>query len=61
MEVKKVIRIITDGVEEQQFILSRFPQAYWNIDYNKTTFYIDSKYEKDIVKAVKEWRKRSKK
>ena len=61
MKIKKAIKITTESYEEQQFILKRFPAAWWLepeglLDGKLiTVFYLDSKYTNEATEAVREW------
>jgi Ni,Fe-hydrogenase I cytochrome b subunit len=60
MKVRKVIEITTENYEEQSFILTKFPKAWWNvIGPNVVKFYLPLTNESDmhIVESVlQEWR-----
>ncbi len=61
MKIKTVVEIQTKSLAEEQFILTRFPEAYWvtGRELGKTTFYIDSKYTNKATKAVREWKEKT--
>ena len=57
MKATNKIELITDTYEEQQFILSRFPDSFWFVEEeNKTRFYICKSKENDVDSAIREWR-----
>jgi len=60
MKAKKVIELVTETYSEQQFILSRFPEAYWNVTgKNRTIFYLPVSKEDLVEKTLKEWNERN--
>ena len=66
MKIKSVIQIRTESIEEEQYILKKFPQAYWvtaagiNSSRDMTTFYLESKYANEAVEVVREWKEKTK-
>ena len=57
MKIRKMVEIITDSFEEQQFILSRFPDSFWFVEGdNKTRFYISALQEGKAIAALNEWK-----
>jgi len=63
MNYKLVVRISTDSYEEEQFILTRFPEAYWtpNVRREGTTFYLPADRESDVQKVINEYKELKKK
>jgi len=66
MKIEKVIKISTETLAEEQFILNRFPEAYWVSGsgfggQGKTTFYLEPKYEKEAAMSIREWEVRNSK
>ena len=63
MKIKNAIKITTESYEEQQFILKRFPTAWWVepeglLDGKLiTVFYVDSRYTNEATEALREWTK----
>lgn len=61
MKIRKMVEIITETYEEQQFILSRFPNSFWFVEDDennlyKTRFYISELKQTEAVAALNEWR-----
>lgn len=57
MKIRKMVEIITDSFEEQQFILSRFPDSFWFVEGdNKTRFYISAMKQNEAIEALNEWK-----
>lgn len=57
MKHKQVIELVAETYEEEQFILNRFPDAYWypsNAQGN-TVFYISVENKNDVEKVVDEY------
>jgi hypothetical protein len=52
MKHKIVIEIITENYAEQQFILSRFPEAFWRVPVGERTIF-HLPYEKDVNEKVR--------
>jgi len=60
MKVKRVVEVTTSSYQEEQFILSRFPESLWFPFYEKRKFYIDEDRFQEVVDAVEEFNERSK-
>lgn len=58
MKIRKMVEITTETYEEQQFILSRFPNSFWFVeeDVNKTRFYISELKSSEAISALNEWK-----
>lgn len=55
MKLRRVIEVRTYDYNEQQFILSRFPESLWfEIDGNYV-FYIDEEKISEVVDTVDEY------
>ena len=63
MKHKSVIQIITESYEEEQFILGKFPEAWWTTTQKvgHTTFYVSELREGEVKEAINEYKERSKK
>ena len=60
MKTQKLIAITTDNYAEEQYILSKFPGAWWfNRGVGKNTFYVPENREKEVEEALKEWKEKS--
>jgi hypothetical protein len=60
MKTTKLIQIIVDNYDEQQYLLSNFPEAYWFIDIEeKTRFQLPASMENDINIVLNEWQKKN--
>jgi hypothetical protein len=57
MITENVIAITAQTYEEEQFLLTKFPNSYWFLKDGQDfhTFMINSKKEQDVIKAVTEW------
>lgn len=55
MKLRRVVEVVAFTNEEQQFILSRFPESVWfELDGN-VRFYIDEEKIAELVDAVDEY------
>jgi len=57
MKVKAVVEIFTESYAEEQFIMSRFPGAWFTptSEHGKTLFYVPyTQYEK-VKESINEW------
>ena len=53
MEMKQVIQITTNGNIEEQYILEKFPEAFWIPFHGGTNFFLPwSEGEKTKLKAL---------
>ena len=61
MKIQKLIAITTDNYAEEQYILTRFPGAWWyhRGDVGKNTFYVPQNREKEVKEALKEWKEKN--
>jgi len=58
MKVKKSVKIIADSYEEEQFLMEKFPDAWWDAsNWEKTIFYLPRAKEKEAKEALKEFKK----
>ena len=55
MKLRRVVEVKVTSYEEQQFILTRFPDAIWMVDGTNTRFYLDEEKIAEIVDAVDEF------
>jgi uncharacterized protein (UPF0303 family) len=55
MKLRRVIEVVAFTHDEQQFILSRFPESVWFELDDKIRFYIDEEKIADVVDAVDEY------
>lgn len=62
MKHRAVIEVVTNSIEEEQFILNRFPDAVWvALKEEKTLFYIPYYQYNSVKKSVEEWNKKNEK
>lgn len=57
MKYKRIIEIISESEFEDQFIMQKFPSAWWNRSagfHSKTTFYIPVSEEMAVKEAYNE-------
>ena len=60
MKLNHVIEIVTETYEEQQFILDKFPTAWWEVrSTNETRFYIPKKQGKRLQEVINEFEERT--
>lgn len=63
MKFKKEISITTENYNEEQFILTRFPEAVWIAVGGKTgdgtIFYVPEKRINDVLEALSEWKEKN--
>jgi hypothetical protein len=61
MKAKNVVQVITETYDEQQFILSRFPESFWFVEEeDRTRFYIPVGRQEEVYKTIIEWHERNK-
>ena len=59
MKIEKVVRVKTDSMAEEQFLLTRCPGAVWYppLGFNQgATFFFDEKEEGKVRAIVYEWK-----
>ncbi len=59
MKHKKVIQIIAETYEEEQYLLNEFPEAWWDSRGGKIVFSISLEQEGKVNEAIHEYKKRS--
>lgn len=60
MKHRAVIEVETNSIEEEQFILNRFPSAKWiALREERTLFYIPYHEYTNVKKTVNEWREKN--
>ena len=58
MKLKSVLEITTDSYVEQQYILTKFPQARWlTLDESLTKFYVPYELYSEVKNVITEWEK----
>ncbi len=60
MKHKKVIQIIAETYYEEQYILLRFPEAWWDDRSGETVFSIPLEQEEQVHEVMKEYKERIK-
>ena len=59
MKYQRMVEIVTVTYEEQQFILNRFPDAWWYVvDVNTTKFYVPVSKEHLVQEAYNDFREK---
>jgi len=59
MKHKLVIEIITESYEEEQYILMKFPDAWWysgNSKGGNTVFYLPASSEEIVQEVITKWK-----
>ncbi len=61
MKYQRVVEIVTESYEEEQFILNKFPEACWYASGPKTNtvFYLPVSKEHAVQEAYNEYKARS--
>lgn len=59
MKYKTVIEVITESYAEEQYILSKFPNASWIPYIEKIIFYIPYSQYSEVVRALYEWKEQN--
>jgi hypothetical protein len=58
MKLRSILEITTNSYIEQQYILSKFPQARWlTLDESLTKFYVPYELYSEVKTAIQEWEK----
>ena len=60
MKHKKVIQVIAENYEEEQFMLNRFPEAWWDDRSGRMVFSISEDKEFEVQQAINEYKERVK-
>ena len=60
MKHKKVIQVIAENYEEEQFMLHKFPEAWWDDRSGRMVFSISEKKENEVKEAINEYKERKK-
>ena len=61
MKYQRKIEIVTESYDEEQFILNKFPEAWWQvIDSDKTRFLVPVSKEHLVQEAYDEYKERKK-
>ena len=61
MKHKKVIEVIAENYQEEQFMLNRFPEAWWDDRSGRMVFSISEDKESEVQQAINEYKERVKK
>jgi hypothetical protein len=60
MKCRRVVEILTESYEEQQFILEKFPGLWWEMRGENTVFYTTEERLEEINIAISEYERMSK-
>ena len=60
MKQKKVIQVIAENYQEEQFMLTRFPDAWWDDRSGLMVFSISEDKEFEVQQAINEYKERVK-
>jgi len=60
MKHKKVIQVIAENYQEEQFMLNRFPEAWWDDRSGLMVFSISEDKEFEVQQAINEYKERVK-
>ena len=60
MKHKKVIQVIAENYQEEQFMLNRFPEAWWDDRSGQMVFSISEDKEFEVQQAINEYKERVK-
>jgi len=55
MKKRQVIEIVTETYEEEQFIVSRFPEAWWECKGDNIVFILPLNLELEVMEALEEF------
>jgi hypothetical protein len=59
MKTRSIIEVETKSIEEEQYVLNRFPGAIWVALENRTKFYIPYVEYNVVQEMVNEWEKQN--
>lgn len=60
MKHKTVIQITAESYEEEQYLLNKFPEAWWDDRQGLTVFYIPTTKMDQVTEVVNEYKERKK-
>ena len=60
MKHKTVIQITAESYEEEQYLLNKFPEAWWDDRQGVTVFYVSELRDGEVRKAINEYKERKK-
>lgn len=61
MKIRKMIEILTENYDEQQFVLERFPNAWWSVlDSNNTKFFVPENKINYVLESMRIWKEQRK-
>ena len=60
MKHKKVLQVIAENYAEEQFMLNRFPEAWWDDRSGRMVFSISLEQEDQVNKAINEYKEQVK-
>lgn len=61
MKYKTCYEVIAENYEEEQFLLSRFPESIWFITEKHVKFFIPKQDKQKIIESIGEWKEQKKK
>jgi len=56
MDIKKMIAIRAESSMEEQFLLSKFPDAVWIALDGGINFYVSETRTNEVLEVVREWK-----
>jgi len=60
MKYKMCYEVIADNYQEEQFLLSRFPDSIWFITESHVKFFIPKNKKQELIEAVGQWKEKVK-
>lgn len=61
MKYKRVIEVTAESYDEEQFLLNRFPEAWWDDRSGIIVFYISEKKFNIVKEVINEYKEQNKK
>jgi hypothetical protein len=55
MKFKKMIDIMAESYEEEQFLLVKFPEVWWDDRSGVTHFYVEEMRINEVLEVLSEW------
>lgn len=58
MKIRKVVEIVTESYDEEQFVLQKMPGLWWEFREGNTVFYAQEERENEVKALLKELEKK---